>query len=184
MWGGRVLWDPNYYEHLLHMLLNFFLKSSEYLPLVFFPGPIPSSPLNLGCHTCWSNLWRILCSRSCSHLQGEETCASLPWGGEEPSLKGDDRLTVERKVALLSRVQLASQMKLRCPTAPARSQHLQVLGASWPKPDSWSPVFWGADGTPQRVISLAPMNCTFSHQGFLGVMGWIVSPPPKVMLKS
>lgn len=101
------------------MLLNFYLKSSKCLPLFFFVGPIPSSPLNsdvLG-KSVVTALFKVLFPPS------ERRRVGLCLGEEKDhSLRGDEGPTVERKVPFLAGAQLASQTKRRCPTA---SSHLK-----------------------------------------------------------
>lgn len=131
MWTGRVLWDPNYYEHLLRMLLNFYLKSSKCLPLVFFPGPIPRSPLNLDV---------IHVGQICGEFSAQGPVPTYREGRHVRLYLREEknpprRLTVERKEALLSGAQLASQTKLRCPTAlstkPAPPGSRSFLTKAW-----------------------------------------------------
>lgn len=159
--------DPKYYEQPLHMQLNFYLKSSNRLPL-FFPGPIPSSPLNL-------DATRVgpICGERCAQGPAatcREGAASVrrappPRPPQEGPLQTGKRLSCWQRSG--------PQTRPRCPTGPGSFPMEPAPPGVLEAPKNHQPGSQGpaAEGTPQRGASQAPTSFTSTPQGSLGLTG-------------
>ena len=181
--------------NMYYTLLNFYLKSSECLPLFFFPGPIPSSSVNLGA-TCVGHI-RGGCSAqgplpTCSEKRQVGLCpgedkdrslrqASPPWKG---SLWRGKRLSCQELSWSLRPSSSVWQEQCALPG----SQHFLGSRSFLTKAPAWQPTpclsrCWWDPSPPPKESSLRHQSIALSFIRVSLVL-WVELCPSQNMVKS